>query len=134
MSELCRRLISCSPGSNARWKLSPDRPARSENALLELLRRIPELDVQRVAAPPHCCGAAGSHLLEFPERAAALREPMLARLVALAPQQWLSSNIGCRLHLAAGLEAQGRHWPHNHPLSLLAQQLESTELPMPESP
>ncbi len=99
--------------------------ARSEHALLELLRRIPGLELQRLGTPPYCCGAAGSHLLEFPERAAALRAPMLARLDALAPQRWLSSNIGCRLHLAAGLEAEGKHWPHAHPLSLLAQQLES---------
>jgi len=42
----------------------------------------------------------------------------------LAPQQLLSSNIGCRLHLAAGMDKQGEHWPTMHPLTLLAQQLE----------
>lgn len=98
--------------------------ARSESALLTLLRRIPDLDVATVPRPPHCCGAAGTHMLEFPERAARLREGVLGHIATLAPQQLLSSNIGCRLHLAAGMDAHGQHWPHQHPLTLLAGQLE----------
>lgn len=99
--------------------------ARSEVALQRLLRQVPELDVAVVPRPPHCCGAAGSHMLEFPERAARLREDVLGQIATLAPQQLLSSNIGCRLHLAAGMDADGRRWPHMHPLTLLAQQLEN---------
>ena len=97
--------------------------ARSEGALLSLLRQVPELEVKPVPRPPHCCGAAGSHMLEFPERAARLRDDTLEQIASLAPQQLLSSNIGCRLHLAAGMGEGGRHWPHLHPLTLLAQQL-----------
>lgn len=99
--------------------------ARSETALQGLLHKVPELDVAVVSRPPHCCGAAGSHMLEFPERAARLREGVLGQIAILAPQQLLSSNIGCRLHLAAGMDADGQHWPHMHPLTLLAQQLEN---------
>jgi len=98
--------------------------ARSDAALATLLRRVPELDVQVVPRAPYCCGAAGAHMLEFPERAARLREATLAQIATVAPQQLLSSNIGCRLHLAAGMDGEGRHWPHMHPLTLLAQQLE----------
>ena len=98
---------------------------RSDAALLGLLRRIPGLDVAALPKPPHCCGAAGTHVLEFPERAARLREETLRQVAALAPQSLLSSNIGCRLHLAAGMEQNGRRWPHQHPLVLLAQQLEA---------
>jgi glycolate oxidase iron-sulfur subunit len=98
--------------------------ARSESALQKLLGKIPSLDVAVVPRPPHCCGAAGTHMLEFPERAARLREGVLGQIAALAPQQLLSSNIGCRLHLAAGMDEHGTRWPHMHPLTLLAQQLE----------
>jgi glycolate oxidase iron-sulfur subunit len=35
----------------------------------------------------------------------------------------LSSNIGCRLHLATGLSERGEPLPTLHPLVLLAQQL-----------
>jgi glycolate oxidase iron-sulfur subunit len=98
--------------------------AHTDVALLQLLRRVPELDVLPLPRPPYCCGAAGSHLLEFPERAAQLRNETLRKAATLEPQQLLSSNIGCRLHLDAGIEQNGLHWPSQHPLTLLAQQLE----------
>lgn len=96
--------------------------AHSEAAMLQLLRRVPGLEVLPLPRPPHCCGAAGSHVLEFPERAGQLREATLRPLAALAPARLLSSNIGCRLHLAT--DAGAAHWTTQHPLSLLAQQLE----------
>lgn len=98
--------------------------ARTGDALLTLLRRVPGLDVVTLPRPPYCCGAAGSHLLEFPERAAQLRDATLQKLAALEPQQLLSSNIGCRLHLDAGMTQGGPRWPSRHPLTLLAEQLE----------
>jgi len=99
--------------------------ARSESALQALLGKVPSLELAVVPRPPHCCGAAGTHMLEFPERAARLRDGVLGQIATLAPQQLLSSNIGCRLHLAAGMDGDGRRWPHMHPLTLLAQQLET---------
>lgn len=100
--------------------------ARSDAALIALLRRIPGLELMPLPRPPYCCGAAGSHMLEFPERAARLRDETLQHVAALEPQQLLSSNIGCRLHLAAGLEQAHPALPLQHPLTLLAQQLESS--------
>lgn len=97
--------------------------ARSENALLALLRRVPGLEVLPLHTP-HCCGAAGSHMLEFPARATRLREPLLDELATLAPDALLSSNIGCRLHLATGLDERAWALPTLHPLVLLAQQLD----------
>lgn len=100
--------------------------AHSDGALLRLLRRIPGLEPVPLARPPYCCGAAGSHVLEFPERAAQWRDQTLQQVAALAPQQLLSSNIGCRLHLVAGMKAPHSSWPSQHPLSLLARQLEQS--------
>jgi glycolate oxidase iron-sulfur subunit len=96
--------------------------ARSDAALLQLLQRIPQLELKRLSAPPYCCGAAGSHVLQFPERAAQLRDIALPQVDALDVQGLLSSNIGCRLHLAAGLDQRGSTLPTLHPLTLLAQQ------------
>jgi glycolate oxidase iron-sulfur subunit len=96
--------------------------ARSDAVLLQLLQRIPQLELKRLSAPPYCCGAAGSHVLQFPERAAQLREIALSQVDALDVQGLLSSNIGCRLHLAAGLDQRGSALPTLHPLTLLAQQ------------
>lgn len=101
--------------------------ARSEAAVQQLLRCIPELDVATLPRPPHCCGAAGLHMLEFPQRAATLRDETLQQARTLDSQQLLSCNIGCRLHLAAGIEQQGLPWTTLHPLTLLARQLEPAE-------
>jgi glycolate oxidase iron-sulfur subunit len=98
--------------------------ARTGAALLQLLRQVPGLEVLSLPRPPYCCGAAGSHLLEFPQRAAQLRDDTLRQVATLEPRQLLSSNIGCRLHLDAGIAQQGLRWPSQHPLTLLARQLE----------
>jgi len=42
----------------------------------------------------------------------------------LEPRLLLSSNIDCRLHQAAGIDARSLHWPIRHPLTLPAQQPE----------
>jgi glycolate oxidase iron-sulfur subunit len=86
--------------------------------LEHLLRRIPQLDVQTVPPAPGCCGAAGSHMLQFPLRAADLRRQKQAQVAALAPELLLSSNIGCRLHLGVDSTV-----PSAHPLVLLARQI-----------
>ncbi|GGA24053.1 glycolate oxidase iron-sulfur subunit [Dyella nitratireducens] len=96
--------------------------ARSDATLMTLLKRIPQLELKRLPAPPYCCGAAGSHVLQFPERAAQLRESVLMHMKTLDVRGLLSSNIGCRLHLAAGLEETASALPTLHPLTLLAQQ------------
>jgi glycolate oxidase iron-sulfur subunit len=100
-------------------------------ALTALLRRVPKLDVQLVPAPPYCCGAAGSHMLQFPERAAALRREKQAQIAALAPDRLLSCNIGCRLHL--GADSTGAP-PSAHPLTVLAEQLESGSIAAEAAP
>ena len=96
--------------------------AHSDTALMQLLQRIPKLQVKRLSAPPYCCGAAGSHVLQFPERAARLGDDMASHINTLDVHMLLSSNIGCRLHLAAGLVKQASTLPTMHPLALLAQQ------------
>lgn len=96
--------------------------ARSDVTLTQLLQRIPQLELKRLPTPPYCCGSAGSHMLQFPERAAQLRERVLSHTETLDVQWLLSSNIGCRLHLADGLDEHSAHLPTMHPLTLLAQQ------------
>jgi glycolate oxidase iron-sulfur subunit len=66
-------------------------------------------------------------MLEFPQRAAILRDQTLQQAKAVDSRQLLSCNIGCRLHLATGIEQQGLPWTTEHPLTLLARQLEQHE-------
>lgn len=96
---------------------SQRRQAAGEAALHRLLARVPGLEV--VALPDSgCCGAAGLHQLAEPGRAQALRAPLLAALAVSGASELLSSNIGCRLHLA-----DGTTMPVRHPVEFLAEHL-----------
>lgn len=91
-----------------------------------LLRRIPRLEVIPLPHNERCCGAAGSHFLREPQTADALSAPKLDALAALAPQFLVTSNIGCALHLQAGLRRRGLAVEVIHPVSLLSRQLDAT--------
>ena len=98
---------------------------RKGDALRQLLARVPALEVVELDASGHCCGAAGSHFITAAEEADALLAPKLAAAARLMPDVILSSNIGCALHLAAGLRranaGAGAISPAvMHPLRLLA--------------
>jgi glycolate oxidase iron-sulfur subunit len=92
----------------------------------ELLGMIPQLNVQSLGygLEGGCCGAAGSYFLTQPEMADRLLKPLLERIQREAPGYVLSSNIGCSMHLAAGLRRAGLRIPVWHPARLLALQLD----------
>ena len=92
---------------------------RSDGATRALLARVPGLDIIELDAGTGCCGAAGTHLLDDPARAAAHRAPLLAQFSASGATRLLSANIGCRLHFA-----NGTRLPVQHPLEFLAECLE----------
>ena len=106
----------------------------AEAAAYRLLARIPGLDVEPLAGNALCCGAAGSYMLTEPEMARALRAPKLDAVEAGGPDLLVTSNIGCALHLAAGLRERGRPAPEVvHPIVLLDRQLQDVrgEVPIP---
>jgi glycolate oxidase iron-sulfur subunit len=90
-----------------------------------LLARIPNLDVIELPLQPRCCGAAGNYFAEHPAIATRLRDEKLDQALAFAPDLVLTTNIGCRIHLAAGVRERGVSPRVMHPLALLAQQLEN---------
>jgi glycolate oxidase iron-sulfur subunit len=92
-----------------------------------LLARIPDLDIVDLPLQPRCCGAAGSYFAEHPAIATRLRDEKLDQALAEEPDIVLTTNIGCRIHLVAGLRERGVSPRVMHPLALLAQQLENGE-------
>jgi glycolate oxidase iron-sulfur subunit len=92
-----------------------------------LLARVPDLDVVELPLQPRCCGAAGNYFAEHPAIAARLRDEKLDQALESGPDLVLTTNIGCRIHLAAGLRERGVSPRVMHPLALLAQQLENGE-------
>lgn len=96
---------------------------KGHNAPYGLLRRIPELEVIALPHNERCCGAAGSYLVDHPAEADALRADKIAALAELRPHWLASANIGCAMHLAAGIREAGLAVKVVHPVTLLAQQL-----------
>jgi glycolate oxidase iron-sulfur subunit len=90
-------------------------------AVRRLLARVPELTLVDLAPETGCCGAAGTAFLTAPAQADALLAPKLAAATGL--DVIVSANIGCTLHLQAGLRARGQNVTVRHPVSLLAQVL-----------
>ncbi len=91
-----------------------------EDAPRRCLEALPNVEI--TALPPACCGAAGAHCLDRPGAAAQLREPHLQTIRARGADVVLTTNIGCRLHLAEGL---GRGIPVMHLARFLETRLEA---------
>jgi len=104
---------------------------RQTDAPHQLLQRIPELEVVPLAQSARCCGGAGQYMLEQSDFARQLREQTLDALNDISPVEktqqeidtLVTSNLGCALHLAAGLRERGEAITVTHPVVLLARQL-----------
>lgn len=101
--------------------------AGADAAMREVLSRIPGVELIDLPEAPQCCGAAGTFFADHPGIARTLREERLGQILALAPDCVLSSNVGCRLHLAAGLRESGSRTEVIHPAVLLERALPEIE-------
>ena len=96
---------------------------REEQGALKLLQQIPEIKITPLPATIHCCGSAGSYMLDHPLMAQALLNDVLDVALEDKPTYLLSSNIGCALHISAGLRERGVVMEVLHPIVLIARQL-----------
>jgi len=94
----------------------------------QLLEHIPTLKITPLPDTNRCCGGAGQYMLDQSEFAQQLRDKMLDGLDSINKQYEIdilaTSNLGCSLHLAAGLRARGQQISVKHPIVILAQQLD----------
>ncbi|MDB5986442.1 MAG: (Fe-S)-binding protein [Nevskia sp.] len=96
---------------------------RDPQATRALLAHIPQIELLELESDQRCCGAAGLNFVTQPQASDRLLEPKLAAARRLQPDFIVSANIGCSLHLSAGLRRDGSTVPVLHPLTLLARQL-----------
>jgi len=93
---------------------------RQKDPSPDILKMIPDIRLNEIPAETGCCGAAGSYMLSQPALAATVRQATLDVIENHASQAVTTSNIGCRLHLSAGLPNK---IDTMHPVSLLVKQL-----------
>jgi len=99
---------------------------REEQGAVKLAQQIPGINLTQLPATTHCCGSAGSYMLDHPQMAGALLGDLLEVALAKQPAYLLSSNIGCALHITAGLRERGITLEVLHPIVLIARQLKSS--------
>jgi glycolate oxidase iron-sulfur subunit len=112
-------------------KLAVHEPCSARNVLHQaeapytLLQRIPGLEVVALPGNARCCGASGGQLLEATDFARRLREDKLEAAATLDIHTLVTTNVGCALHLAAGLRQRGLTVEVLHPVTLLLRQIEA---------
>lgn len=97
---------------------------KNQAAPFKILSLIPDIELVTLPNNKYCCGAAGSYMLTQADMADALLEDKLVEIDNLKPSIIVTSNIGCRLHLQAGLRRKGLDIEIMHPVTLLARQIE----------
>lgn len=96
---------------------------QAETGVIRLLQQLPEVELQPLSEPSFCCGAAGSYMLTHPTLAKALVTDIVEELAAQSHDYVVSANLGCALHISAGLRARGLKQEVLHPVVLIARQL-----------
>ncbi len=93
-----------------------------------LLFNIPGLEILQSDQYSSCCGAGGTHFVRSPDTAAKIREPLVNHVMKQVPDYVVSSNYSCAIHIATGLSEKNMDIPVVHPISLLWQQLDKSNI------
>jgi glycolate oxidase iron-sulfur subunit len=92
---------------------------RQQQDILDILSWIPGAEACVVNPNGSCCGAAGTYMLSQTELAERLRQPLIETLAQVEARLLLTTNIGCAIHLQAGLREHGLAIEVLHPVALL---------------
>ncbi len=84
-----------------------------------VLRSIPDLDVVEIAESALCCGSAGIYNLVEPQPARDLGDRKARNILATGAEAVVSSNPGCLLQIASGLDRAGTRLPVLHLVELV---------------
>jgi glycolate oxidase iron-sulfur subunit len=88
----------------------------------QLLTKIPQLQIKTMNRP-HCCGAAGTYMLEHADLAVPLAQQLLEECRNEPVDVIATTNIGCALHLHQQLQTMNPNIRVCHPITLLAESL-----------
>ncbi|MFK8027045.1 MAG: (Fe-S)-binding protein [Gammaproteobacteria bacterium] len=95
------------------------------NNVLELLRRIPSIELFEFDDELICCGAGGMQLISPQDSNHKLMSTKIDTIRRVQPDIIVSTNIGCSLSMQLGLQDADLDINVVHPVTLLAQQLKA---------
>lgn len=98
---------------------------KTDKSVLKLLKQIPQANISPLPETTQCCGAAGTYSLKHEKMAQTLLNELLETALEQPADYLVSSNIGCALHIAAGLRERGKNLQVVHPIVLIAKQIGS---------
>lgn len=87
----------------------------------QMIQRIKGVRIFELSASPHCCGAGGMKFLDYSETSDALLQYQIERIKSLNIDLVITSNLGCRMHLASGLQRAKIEVEIWHPIRLLSE-------------
>lgn len=96
---------------------------KSHQAVYNLLKKIPDADIQALPGNGQCCGGAGAYTITQPDMANKLLDDKLNAIIASNVAILATSNIGCSLHIANGLRAQNLNVQVLHPIQIIAKKM-----------
>jgi glycolate oxidase iron-sulfur subunit len=88
-----------------------------------LLQQIPGVDVREIPESEICCGSAGIYNLLQPDAANQLRDRKVQNILKTDAEVVVSSNPGCLLQIATGLEDAGRPLRMMHLVEVIDQSI-----------
>ncbi len=109
-----------------RGRLAYDAPChllhaqKEAEAPMELMRAIPELQVDELPDADYCCGAAGSYTLTQPEMSARIFAHKLNALERVRPDIVATGNPGCIIQFESGIRQAGLAIEVLHPMQIAA--------------
>lgn len=88
-----------------------------------LLQSIPGVELREIAESEICCGSAGIYNLLEPDAAEQLRDRKVQNILKTDAEAIVSSNPGCLLQIATGLDSAGRPMRIMHLVEVLDQSI-----------
>ena len=85
----------------------------------KVLASIPQLELLEIPDAAICCGSAGIYNMVEPEPAQQLGDRKVENCLATGAQMVVTSNPGCILQIAAGLQRAGHNIPVKHMIELV---------------
>jgi glycolate oxidase iron-sulfur subunit len=96
---------------------------KSHASVYDVLKKIPHASISSLSGNSQCCGGAGAYMLTQADMATQLLNDKINAIQKTNAKLLATSNVGCALHIAAGLRAKSISVEVLHPVIIIAKQM-----------